>query len=697
MLAIALLLISHGADLDIPVELNGPVTSMSDVCRQLSTATHVEIRPSTEVGREIVGVAVKGVSARELLSRLATAVDAEVVQTKTGWDVIRTEALSSARLEREVQNRAEMIRAAIKSTEERSGGLDTPMDDAKAKTLAAKVSTQWTRDDSGAKMDAYRELFVLGYQMPIQRFALRALKALPVDELAKLMPQQRLVFCLRPNRMQCALPASVVSSVKDLIAEQSVYMAAIRPYIKKDRDLGFYGFPTNINRPLPNSIEPVIFVRAENRNTWECQALGIGPTGALAFRSRLSVGVPRPTRELDPTPDNHKVTIDPEAFGVRTAIQAALDAQPVYPSPEVVSRVLRLTTEEPLDLYLGPIVRAIHAREGVNVIAVGDDLLFEGLQGFWSSQTEPLTLAKQIIGSSNREMIADGKWRIFRSKCPVSAANETVHRDKLGPFLAVCNKAGEITLDALSSLAIAHRDALALPLLKLLGRVAAPYTSSLSINGDLSLLRVYGMLSLSDRETLMSGKQVPGLLGRPALRKELENMIYSAPFMYHGSRDDEDYMRNGKDLGVERLSQLEVTYACPNGLPSSAELLLTSGGGGAQFEVKKIHTTGAWIEGASSAIPETIAWAIAESDDPASGLCPSQGMRFRSESVAYLNFRIQITPNLKLVPQLFDAHISHEPYMKLEELPRGVQDLIATSLEKLRAQRAAQRTAPPPP
>ena len=696
MIPLALLALTQSS-LDRKIELCPPVTSVSVICRELSEMLKAEIQASPEVGREIVGIAVKDVTVRELLNRLGEAIDAEVVRTQKGWDIVRTAEHAAGRQEREIRNRGVMLRQAITATEEASGG-EGVFNDSMAKDLAARVGAQWIQRSAGKSMESFRNLHSLSNRTPVRRFALQAFKALPVGELAKLTPGQQRVFCDNPNRQQRQLPSTVRRLVQDLIAEQGRYLAAIAQYVKPGQaSLGFYGLTTDLLRAISIGTKPVIIAKALRDGGWECEVIGVSPNGTLAFRTFLSIESPRPTADAIQGSDSPTVQLDSSAFELRTAIENGLRSQPIEPTASVMDAAVEVGTREPLETYLGPLVRSIHENSRANVIAVGDDILMASLHGFWSSAKQPLRLAERFLTERDRELIVDGDWRIYRSRCPIVASEETASRPKLGNFLRQLRKDGFLSADAYSGLAVEHPGAVALPIARMLGLVAAPYSAPNDFPGDLSATRVFGMLSKDERATLVSGGEVAGLLLRPKLRREIEQGMMSASArVYYTSMEDEAYMREGKNVGSERLSKLEPTFACPNGLDSDARIFLSRSIGKSLFS-RKLHVPGNNYQGDRTEGSGTIAQFIFDSQvQPGEGMGTQDLLRFRFGEMTQWHFRIQLTPELRMVYSLYDNRMQQVPYMKLGDLPKEFQDDIAKQVDAMRARNAGSSNPPPP-
>ena len=170
---------------------------------------------------------------------------------------------------------------------------------------------------------------------------------------------------------------------------------------------------------------------------------------------------------------------------------------------------------------------------------------------------------------------------VVRAADPASAATKRVDRPALAKFLASVKESGVPSLEALSQYAAKNPPLMESPVVLPHVMLVAPNAISIGMRGlqDWKMLRVYGLLSQSDKAGLRQGSAIPfGNLNAKA-KGIVTQMVFGAGAKLQVGPEKEGMPGLFMGMGMNRMSQPktykeEPTELMPNGLPAAGLLKL---------------------------------------------------------------------------------------------------------------------------
>jgi hypothetical protein len=264
---------------------------------------------------------------------------------------------------------------------------------------------------------------------------------------------------------------------------------------------------------------------------------------------------------------------------------------PVSLSKESLEILTHPEKHEPLDLAATPPMDAIAQAKKTNIVAVLPDILFLVPATPMEAGTIKLTPSVYLRFLSMPVFFKleekDG-WIMVRPANPIQARRVRADREALGKYLRRLQKEARVTLDNAAEFAQSSEEE-GYGFSQVLGSLVAGTGVSLLVEGskgESTYLKLYGSLTPSQRQTLMSGGSLRIGQLSPFQQSLVARIVYG-PMAWGTDRrlellpTEPNSAADGEtDLDQEVWSEfsiiLEPTQALPAGLPSEATLTLKS-------------------------------------------------------------------------------------------------------------------------
>ncbi len=666
------------------------------IAQDLGPRLKMKVGFSKELQNEVLVIAVKGVTGKDLIDKIAGSMNATAHYSANEVVISQTDAQKKSSSQAEFSNRRERLASSVKTFVD-AAKIDVPFDDARAKELAQNVTANWKSRD-GASMNWYRAASENESKSPVYRFACRIVRDLPVDQIAGVANSGRTVFAIPNNKMQVPLKVDITRHVDQLYSEQKAYAAAITATGASQPEQ-YSMMTSDVTTPFVKPPTKVIVVVEQKSFQGTFVLVHVLDEEGLLASVNLNLEREATNALLAPSKEpGVTIELDPLSKEWGALLMQRSSGAPTKASTAVVDRLQQMDKLDPLGLGMTSMARTILEKKGQNVVAnVGDEaimmLLLSTMRGLNS-----LLSAERVLRYAKHDIQTDGGWYVIKQREPNANRATRFDRKSLAEFVRYAVKAGEIRLGDLAKMVCRQPEGVEMEMLSFL--VLSPLDGLVRQQSQLNdpWLRFFGTL---DERPLQSQKIEVGTLSKPQLQA-LNRVVYngrggwgsSGPPRESGTRPQRNFMN-------------EPTEIAPNGLTNDMIVNLQV----LESEVAVREKGGSG--GGESA--EELAWALfqAERHDLFSQWNPTPAdpnPKFRIGRRASYDFRISVGKTADGTSYsrggtLNDFSGMAGPFLALDKLPEAFRQKTNSQLENLRKQYkdakpgdfgGQQRKVPPP-
>lgn len=431
--------------------------------------------------------------------------------------------------------------------------------------------------------------------------------ALGAAAIAQVPEGGRIVYASQPTRMQRALPGNVAALIGEFIAEYNKQAIADK---QSDDDLA--GAPPEaaafleIFKPKKREVikgNPAkVLVALERSNGMfggvklEVKLFDGNGVVLAAQSSQVSVDMPFDPEEFGkpapaPTKPSPKIELSPvskELFNAGRSFSSMGGASNLKLSPALMAAFADPVAHDPLSFIDSEGLIAVAENRDRQLVAdLPDDLL-----SFWQNLKAKgdLTVDSFLAGLKDGDATvltdADG-WLVVSPGQPVEARADRTDRYALRTLIQAAQRQGYVSLDDLSAYALKNDSPMdGAPASTAYIMIFAPNAVQGSMMGstDWDLLRLYGNLSLAQRQTLKDGGRVGFGQLPPAAQNLLNQMLFGAKTNLqvetNQPKKDSDPLMDMMMSQISRFGRgdgggdyrTEPTEVMPQGLPPAGYL-----------------------------------------------------------------------------------------------------------------------------
>lgn len=574
----------------------GP-SRLETLLSQLAAQIHVKLKTSDSVRDEVLVLAAKGVSARDVLRRIASTTNTTWRATNDGLILELTP--KNLRLEEE-KRRARYLKSASAFRQKLEDELIPAFDPEAAAKWTATVrrlqkeifalpaADEGDRKERLSKLS--REITQAGGRNPALRLLQRILLTLDLSKLFEIPMGQKFEYSPTPTRMQFTLPASVGKMTEEFRRETSLVRESLEstPAQSGPSQLEWVAnLPGRSVGPVdPNAIFLVMAERSERGV--DVGLLILGPNGKETGFARVNLDLIR--EERPPVPLSREVLSRDIEIPHSLAVALAVKAGRRPGQREVDSRILPYLTSpldhEWLELSGASLLPEAAAKANLNMIALlPDSVMSTNWQMPGPGGTVPKVRdAFQLLDDVGQTTQVDDGWIVARSDDLGSERAARANRRTLGRILSAV--AARRTLSANEWLAEAAE-----PLSENLERFSwsglQAFIDPVLMDWQfISEMKWIALLSPSQRRLAMSAEGCPVSALDKTQRAELERCVF------FDKRTRERYPGERPLSWEESYLERDPTFALPDGLSdgrlfvsfeSDREMLLLPAEGGVQY------------------------------------------------------------------------------------------------------------------
>lgn len=437
------------------------VASVSQVVQALGKQVGLELSVAPALVNEPVCVAVRDVTLKDLMERIADVTGADWIKGTRGLTLAPsiTKAREQSRLE-EATRRAQ-LQEWFDATQ---AALMRPYDEETIGATLQKTRELYRRVRAG-EGGTYRQLLGVRKESPIERALRRMVLALGVDTISRLALDERVVYSVSPTAMQRRMPAGATAALQQLEKEAATWLAAYQRLPADDSDEPEWIRDELAARLKSGSIEVLLIL--------ECALTdGLRPavTAALhLYDSRgvriaeasdvLSVpeahGADDPSARTRPDPTDPEIPLTPETKELRDALEATRQRSDDRSGDKAFSvireRLLDPVSLDPCSPGTTDFLFALADLKGLDVVACVPDFTLTMVKA-------PPTFLR--LGLLTRELerfgllrlTVDHNWCLATSPFPHTERTLRLDRKALRNYLVRTAK-GSVSLDALADFA----------------------------------------------------------------------------------------------------------------------------------------------------------------------------------------------------------------------------------------------------
>lgn len=570
------------------------------VLEELSELTHVTLTATRDTADEVLVVKVKDVTLNSLMKQLATACSAAWEKTTSGYKLTRPVEISRREAAEEAEIYAKAIRKAVATAAKRLAEAK-PFDDAGSKAYAERCRLFAERlNDEGYTGPTMQEKSKLDSVSPAGRLIDRLSACLDVDALASMRIGERIVFSTSPTRMQIGFDAPAQAAWRQFLADWHVFepLADERTAAADSSRYPPNDFLHEVSAARRANLTPakVLFAVSwgDMRQTIKlvlqvvdaqcavlCRADGSLPVDDVFESLEKSDITMQPGNELFPTSEGVFSHLAQEWSAVVSKLGKSNGILQVLSIPDDLKSWSRSPeTSDPLSLHPSELLLALADADGKNLVAdVPDAAALVAVMASFGIRPKPEEVRSMLAKAGQLTFAADGGFMVVKPAIPARSRIERVDRASLGMALRTMDSNGTLSLDERAAFVTKNTT----PAMQTYAVMAFTMLCSdpmelVQLMPNEKVLRLYGLLGASQRQTLASGEAIP--LGKLSddQKAAVARMLYGID-MQGGVRSPLE------EIGAPRRPRIpsqfdtlrtEPTEAFPDGLPLAGTMAMTA-------------------------------------------------------------------------------------------------------------------------
>jgi len=558
--------------MDKPLSLVLRAAPVPRIVELLSAASGIPMAATGVFAKDVLLIDVHERSVSEVMGKIAEVTGGAWKNDKGTYRLTRSATAERAQENREQKYRTLQIQTEIdRSKEIRDGTLTAEQ----AKALSADFRKKREKNAQYAFVP-FGELNNPVNMAPSNRALLRLISSLDLSEVAMLIPGDRIAYSNKPTKMERPLTISSDEILSKFMQEQNVWSDAVAG-MADSAPSRFGGDPLDARGSITQVPDRILLVANRTNSSALVQfrlflisgeqtvgssSLWIGSDAIRKYSSRM----------VEPSaPSGTKIRLSADSL---TMLEATKGWQRPNqgPAPGPLAAGIALLTHpektDPLALAVTDgFVSVAEARHSNLIASLPDELVALNFMPNTSSETLDsfLQSAENIgeVGTSEK----DG-WLVVKPRREYSIRLLRVYRDALGKYLRSIVSEGRASLDAQAEFALNSQpsdyDTYGMPMGMLLD-----LNSTQNVDQDWTTLKLWGALSLEQRNDLIKGQKIPfksltplqiGLIGHEAYDRTYKSFI--------------SMTATSSAVDIHRL--MEPTECLPDGLNPDGFLSLTT-------------------------------------------------------------------------------------------------------------------------
>lgn len=661
-----------------------PAAPAAAAMKQLGAVAHVQLLTSPQTAKDVVCFKFKDVPLSDAMLRIADAIDGSWKQEGHAYRLIRTSAQQNAEVRKEFDETVAGIR---KSIQKRAVALQEmhPWAKEESEALATKVqSLIKSFNPKDVTSDWYRKGTNLSTQTPIGRALTKVVAALDPVELASLPQEMKTVWSSNPTPTQKPLPSEISQIADEFMKAQADWASALEQHqIKAPTQGGTIYFVGGLGIFKDNAGGDVSLILLSvtpqgPKYGFYCELTAFDAKGKRVAQATIALGNGDDEKEQPPAAParvaEEKIKLDADALALIVNRDKA-PGQAKNLAGSLINKLIRPEQFDPLSIFLSPKLTQAASIKNVNMVAHLTDDMFSS-DVFMSTKETPVDefLRKDVSEAGTVEL--KNGWLTVKPKRPSECRFRQADRIALGKYLRKLSTGRPLSLDDYAAFAVTLPDTINnfMP-----STMVGFVRKGVYDEYDPDMLRLYGLLTLDQKSTMVNGGLAFGALSAEEL-EYVNRMIYKQNAQIEleppkGQQDQATLDRFNSDL------IRETTECLPTGVPPKGFITL---------KVINSNSVFAFATDSNSDITGTSGTSL---DADAVGrfkyyrerpdLFPKAGVfnlnRFLFGRQVNMTFTFQFTPSISIVQTLDDTNLDDFQTMTLADLPEEFKKKVQDS------------------
>lgn len=587
------------------VDLHVRPTSLVALVQRLEGLTGKKLGVSDELKPLIIMVNASQTTPDELMRQVAEAAAADWAD-REGKLVLRRSGARLAALEKaNNQLRLDVLERSLRQFDKVS--LE-PLTEESAIRALQEQRDYYERMERGDVKKGERPPRELGD--PNSRLMARIRTALPLADMIRLQPGDRVVYCTRPTAMQKPMGGALIGLLDQCRRESEIYASASQKVFNQNPpDEGAVPPSQDGAAPVaapetataainrgpeagPCTVATLAISRTEGifSGMFQISICGYDQKGNMVASANHTAMISMQdidAEESDSEPAEQpaktvQFPLNPFSLEIKKMTQGWSDGGATQPSasPELLKYLMDPVQYEPLDSLGADGLDYLAKNEKRNVVAVMDDgwFLLNLMTNEYRSHPDPL----RMFGTLFSNKVVDGEWVRYTPFEMRNPGRLAMSRQFLATFLRSAKDNGYVSLDDMAR----YSAQISTPLMENMGvmylwLVDPAIASGVFRSGSQAWLDVYGALPTSLRDDLRRGSQLSYQRLPSGAKASLYRMIYGVASgeaqEYNDGDAPEDMSADSTVATPAEESDAtawlyEPTFALPNNIPANALL-----------------------------------------------------------------------------------------------------------------------------
>lgn len=672
-MTLAVIALVLSARIDAEIELPPMVGTTPTVVDELAKASGLKLKAGKNVANDVLGLAGAKAPARVIMDHLAYAVQAEWKESGGEWTLFRTEAQIKQQEQTHRNATIEQIKAAIQKLPP-----DKAWSPEEAKSISLQIDNFNRQNDPNRPMGP--EYRVLADKMPGRRLLNRFLRSIAPETLADLPMTGRAVYSTSPNGMQRPMPVDLKAAVSQFVKENNELAEVVAS--SSTQELRVFERPVN----FPSIDEVHVSATRSALNGIRVELHAYSPKGKDAtpnvmqtFQLDLDSGIFKPDKV---TAEDVTVELSPLSRKVLTSAMQSMQGRPFNPPKDVRDFLKHPKLNEPLALINTECLTALWAAEKKPIVVILPEIQFFVTMALAQDGKVTLKRYQNSLATSGLSREEKDGWITYREADPVIGRIRRVDRQSFDDYFRRIERDGRNSLDGFAEFVIKYPGRLENTMFPIFLMISGSYPTNFQYDDDLSMVRLFGLLTPAQKEALKQGRKFPINDFTAPQQKLLADYIYGKRYRNWGfsSQVPPEDTDNGYPWATIRN---EPTELFPNGLADPFELSA------------QVTDTPSWFVkrsyGESQPIdPNGIAWQRFQPERPdlfpyVTQIDGDSGGYARGQNRQWM-FRIKVGANVSTESSLSDHTFPEGEFTPFANLPKELRDDVAKRIAELREQ-----------
>ncbi len=644
--------------------------------------TKLSASPST--ARDVIVMAVKDASLKDVMAHISTAFEATWRETSTGYMLVRTADQVRDQRKRELATRAKTISLGLEAKRKELEKFPVWDEKEADKMIKEYQSLVRTFNPNDQRSSFWQKANELQKRSPLARALSQLISYFDANELAQIGSDSAMVWSSQPTRMQRPLPQRVVQAIGNAVAIEKQWRQKISAAGLSAPQVG------NTTYYLPgisdsnDSLDEAQKVNIRVRNSQMTGGMQVQVTILSSEKAELQSTYDYLNRGFAPDlfeskkPKEGEILLELQGFEKACAEAFQPMQQQIKKiEPQFLDLLLNPVQNDPLGLLGGPLLIQYAAKTKQNLVAHVSDM---AVLTFLGQTKIPLSQFETRFSALLHSISSKDGWLEVQPTMAIEDRENRVDRKALARYVQKTIGPSfplEERSTILAQLPLPNSNVLpAVWEMLALGKMSPQVDAS-------RIVRFYGMLAPNQR-LAMKNAQLQARNLQPNQLAELEKVVYGGDGRISITREAPKAMKPGRAFNPTS----DPTEVLPNGIPADALLKVNITEETVAIPIRTGGQPG-YYENPAGTNASTLAWNVVEQErginnNTFRGTLSTEKINV-SQRLNY-QFIIELGPGISMNTTSYDL-VGQIRTVSYSELPEAFKTEYERNLKSYRAMR----------